>query len=157
MAPPPHVAGEAHREFPARPGDKLGPTHDESKPRDDEDSRCGRIGAGPLRAQLAGVTGGLAPDVYVNAWWDWYLNLAKEPPKQAADPAGCVGQGGRQLDFRACGRPAGKPLPPAEGDARYGGEAWSQWPFNVYARSYRNYVDWWQKRLVECSGRRPGE
>ena len=34
-----------------------------------------------LRAQLATVTGGLAPDVYVNAWWDWYLNLAKEPPK----------------------------------------------------------------------------
>ena len=28
------------------------------------------------------MTGGLAPDVYVNAWWDWYLNLAKEPPKQ---------------------------------------------------------------------------
>ena len=23
-----------------------------------------------LRAQLATVTGGLAPDVYVNAWWD---------------------------------------------------------------------------------------
>ena len=35
-----------------------------------------------LRAQLATVTGGLAPDVYANAWWDWYLNLAKEPPKQ---------------------------------------------------------------------------
>ncbi len=35
-----------------------------------------------LRAQLATVTGGIAPDVYVNAWWDWYLNLAKEPPKQ---------------------------------------------------------------------------
>ena len=35
-----------------------------------------------LRAQLADVTGGLAPDVYVNAWWDWYLNLANEPPKQ---------------------------------------------------------------------------
>ena len=35
-----------------------------------------------LRAQLATVTGGLAPDVYVGAWWDWYLNLAREPPKQ---------------------------------------------------------------------------
>src|SRR5260221_513688 len=35
-----------------------------------------------LRAQMATVTGGLAPDVYVNAWWDWLLNLAKEPPQQ---------------------------------------------------------------------------
>ena len=35
-----------------------------------------------LREQLAAVTGGIAPDVYVNAWWDWYLNVAKEPPKQ---------------------------------------------------------------------------
>ena len=35
-----------------------------------------------LRAQMATVTGGLAPDVYVNAWFDWLLNLAKEPPQQ---------------------------------------------------------------------------
>src|SRR5580658_5135443 len=28
-----------------------------------------------LRAQLAAVSGGLAPDDYVSAWWDWYLNL----------------------------------------------------------------------------------
>ena len=35
-----------------------------------------------LRAQLAAVTGGIAPDVYANAWWDWYLNLAKDTPKQ---------------------------------------------------------------------------
>ena len=34
----------------------------------------------------------------------------------------------------------GKPLSPAEGDSRYGGDARSQWPFNVYARSYGNYV-----------------
>jgi len=35
-----------------------------------------------LREQLAAVTGGMAPDVYVNAWWDWFLNVAKAPPKQ---------------------------------------------------------------------------
>jgi len=35
-----------------------------------------------LREQMATVTGGLAPDGYVNAWWDWLLNLAKEPPQQ---------------------------------------------------------------------------
>ena len=49
----------------------------------------------------------------------------------------------------------GQPLPPAEGDARYGGEAWAHWPFNVYARSYRNYVDWWQQAWSNVPGVTP--
>ena len=36
-----------------------------------------------LRAQLAALTGGMAPDDYLKAWWDWYLNLATHPPRQA--------------------------------------------------------------------------
>ncbi|HZC85510.1 MAG TPA: poly-beta-hydroxybutyrate polymerase N-terminal domain-containing protein, partial [Steroidobacteraceae bacterium] len=36
-----------------------------------------------LRAQLAALTGGMAPDDYLSAWWDWYLNLATHPPRQA--------------------------------------------------------------------------
>ncbi len=87
--------------------------------------------ASALRAQLATVTGGLAPDVYVNAWWDWYLNLAKEPPIQ--------------LEI----------MQDAMAKAGYGGEAWAQWPFNVYARSYRNYVDWWQKAWSNVPGVTP--
>lgn len=35
-----------------------------------------------LLAQLATATGGLAPDDYVSAWWNWYLNLSREPDKQ---------------------------------------------------------------------------
>ncbi len=37
-----------------------------------------------LRAQLGALTGGLAPDDYARAWWDWYLSIARQPPKQAA-------------------------------------------------------------------------
>ena len=36
-----------------------------------------------LRAQLAVLTGGLAPDDYARAWWEWYLKLATHPPRQA--------------------------------------------------------------------------
>ena len=36
-----------------------------------------------LRAQLAALTGGMAPDDYLNSWWEWYLNLATQPPRQA--------------------------------------------------------------------------
>src|SRR6202030_1242876 len=110
--------------------------------------------ASVLRAQLATVTGGLAPDVYVNAWWDWYLNLAKEPPTQIQIMQDAMGKAVDNWTF-ALRAATGQPLPPAEGDARYGGEAWAQWPFNVYARSYRNYVDWWQKAWSNVPGVAP--
>jgi polyhydroxyalkanoate synthase len=35
-----------------------------------------------LRAQLAAVTGGLAPEDYTSAFWDWYLHLAAAPAAQ---------------------------------------------------------------------------
>jgi polyhydroxyalkanoate synthase subunit PhaC len=107
-----------------------------------------------LRAQLASVTGGLAPDVYTNAWWDWYLNLAKQPPKQVQIMQDALA---KMVDSWSFGLQAatGKPLSPVEGDARYGGDAWSQWPFNVYARNYSNYVDWWQKAWSNVPGVAP--
>src|SRR6202166_3700313 len=110
--------------------------------------------ASALRAQLATVTGGLAPDVYVNAWWDWYLNLAKEPPTQLEIMQDAVAKAVDNWTF-ALRAATGQPLPPAEGDARYDGEAWAQWPFNVYARSHRNYVDWWQRACSTVPGVTP--
>src|SRR3984885_13719545 len=68
--------------------------------------------ASALRAQLATVTGGLAPDVYVNAWWDWYLNLAKEPPTQLQIMQDAIAKTVDNWNFglRAA---AGQPLSPA--------------------------------------------
>ena len=107
-----------------------------------------------LRAQLADVTGGLAPDVYVNAWWDWYLNLANQPPKQLQIMQDALA---KMFDTWTFGlrAAAGQAMPPAEGDDRFGGDAWAQWPFNVYAHSYRNYVDWWQKAWSNVPGVAP--
>src|ERR1700727_2300694 len=107
-----------------------------------------------LRAQLATVTGGLAPDVYANAWWDWYLNVAKQPPKQLQIMQDAIA---KTVDTWSFGLRAasGEALSPAEGDERYRGDAWAQWPFNVYARSYRNYVDWWQKAWSNVPGVAP--
>jgi polyhydroxyalkanoate synthase subunit PhaC len=109
-----------------------------------------------LRAQLATVTGGLAPDVYVNAWWDWYLNLANEPPKQLQIMQDAIDKTVDSWSFglrAAAGQPLSPAaLTPAAGDDRYRGDAWAQWPFNVYARSYRNYVDWLQKAWSNVPG-----
>jgi polyhydroxyalkanoate synthase len=107
-----------------------------------------------LREQLAAVTGGLAPDVYVNAWWDWYLNVAKDPPKQLQILQDAVAKAVDNWAF-ALRSAAGEPVAPASGDARFGGDAWTRWPFNVYARAYTNYVDWWQKAWASVPGVAP--
>jgi polyhydroxyalkanoate synthase len=107
-----------------------------------------------LRAQLATVTGGLAPDMYANAWWDWYLNLAKDPPKQHEMMQDALTKTIDSWTF-ALRAFSGQPLPPAEGDDRFGADAWAAWPYNVFARSYRNYSDWWQKAWFGVAGVAP--
>jgi poly[(R)-3-hydroxyalkanoate] polymerase subunit PhaC len=107
-----------------------------------------------MRAQLATVSGGLAPDAYVNAWWDWYLNLAKEPPKQLQIMQDALAKTADTWNF-ALKAAAGEPVPPAEGDARYAGDPWGQWPFNVYAHGYRNYAEWWRKAWSDVPGVAP--
>src|ERR1700676_451589 len=103
-----------------------------------------------LRAQLASVVGGLAPDAYVNAWWDWYLNLAEDPPKQQQIMQDAVEKAVDTWNFALQAAAGAAPLTPD--DARFSGDAWSQWPFNVYAHGYRNYVDWWQKAWSNVAG-----
>ena len=71
-----------------------------------------------LRAQMATVTGGLAPDVYVNAWWDWLLNLAKEPPEQLKLAEDAMAKTAETLAFAAQAAASREPLPPVAGDAR---------------------------------------
>jgi polyhydroxyalkanoate synthase subunit PhaC len=110
--------------------------------------------ASVLRAQLATVTGGLAPEVYVDAWWDWYLNLAKEPATQLEIVQDAMTKAVDTWTF-AMRAATGQSLPAAEGDARYGGEAWAKWPFSVYAHSYRNYADWVRKACSNVPGVAP--
>jgi polyhydroxyalkanoate synthase len=107
-----------------------------------------------MRAQLATVTGGLAPEVYVNAWWDWFLHVAKEPPKQLQIMQDAVSMAVDSWEF-ALQAAAGKPLSPVDGGDRYSGELWAQWPFNVFARSHENYAHWWQNASSDVSGVAP--
>jgi polyhydroxyalkanoate synthase len=114
-------------------------------------------GAGPdlkadltrhLRAQLAALTGGLAPDDYARAWWEWYLNVATHPPRQAALARSAYE---KMLDsWQFAARAAcGEPLPPGHEDRKeFADPAWNVWPFNVYARAYNNWASWWQQALA---------
>ncbi|MBV8741759.1 MAG: hypothetical protein JOZ12_08220, partial [Sinobacteraceae bacterium] len=127
-----------------------------------------------LLAQLATATGGLAPDDYVSAWWNWYLNLSREPDKQlnllksafekSLDTWQFAWQAAAGAPFAAAGIPAsafsgtpGTAAPDAKsaagpGSAAPGGSgfadpAWNVWPFNLYARSYANWASWMQEAL----------
>jgi polyhydroxyalkanoate synthase len=104
-----------------------------------------------LRAQLATVTGGLAPDAYANAWWDWYLNLARQPTRQLQLLQDAMAKAADSWGFtlRAA---TGQTLAPSEGDEQYKADAWAHWPFNVYAHNYRNLVGWWQQALADVPG-----
>jgi polyhydroxyalkanoate synthase subunit PhaC len=107
-----------------------------------------------LREQMATVTGGLAPDVYVGAWWDWYLNVAKEPPKQLEIMQDAIAKAFDSWTF-ALKASSGEKVTPVDGDPRFKGDAWAGWPFNIMAHSYKNYVDWWQKAWSDVPGVAP--
>jgi polyhydroxyalkanoate synthase len=117
-----------------------------------------------LRAQMATLTGGLAPDVYANAWWDWLLHLAKDPPKQIALLEDALAKAADTVAFALTA--AAHPVPPVPGVATSGGAAsgtsggtgtsgWSSWPFNVYAHTYQNYAEWWHRALSGVPGVAP--
>ncbi|HLJ39407.1 MAG TPA: alpha/beta fold hydrolase [Steroidobacteraceae bacterium] len=99
-----------------------------------------------LRAQLAALTGGLAPDDYARAWWEWYLNVATHPPRQAALARSAYEKMLDSWQF-ATQAASGEPLPPVPGDQGFADPAWNVWPFNVYARAYNNWASWWHQAL----------
>jgi polyhydroxyalkanoate synthase len=99
-----------------------------------------------LRAQLAALTGGLAPDDYARAWWEWYLKLATHPPRQAELARSAYEKVLDSWQF-AARAVSGAPLAPGHEDKGFGDPAWNVWPFNVYARAYNNWASWWQQAL----------
>jgi len=99
-----------------------------------------------LRAQLAAITGGLAPDDYLNSWWDWYLGLATQPKRQLALAQSAMEKMLDSWKFMAQAA-TGTPLQPQHKELGFDGAAWNVWPFNAYAHAYGNWVSWWQDAL----------
>ena len=48
----------------------------QSKPNHSPQSEAERELQREFRVRLAALTGGLAPEDYGQAWWDWFLGLA---------------------------------------------------------------------------------
>ncbi|MBK6599887.1 MAG: alpha/beta fold hydrolase [Proteobacteria bacterium] len=101
-----------------------------------------------FQVRLAALTGGLAPDDYSKAWFDWLLGISKSPDTQWA-----LAQSGfeKMIDNWQYALQAGTgntaaPAPVAD-DRRFAQEAWNAWPFNIYAHTYANWQDWWHQAL----------
>ena len=104
-----------------------------------------------MRAQLAAVTGGLAPEDYAQAWWDWYLNIAQTPGKQTEIAKSALDVLMDNFNF-AVRAASGQPVAPANDDKQFSSEAWSHWPFNVMARGYLNWSQFMNQATADVPG-----
>ncbi len=100
-----------------------------------------------LRAQLAAFSGGLAPEDYASAWWEWYLSVASHPDRQAELAHSAYEKLLDSWQFMTQAA-SGAPLAPGHENLGFGGAAWNVWPFNAYARAYANWAGWWQQALT---------
>jgi polyhydroxyalkanoate synthase len=101
-------------------------------------------------AQLGDLTGGLSPEPYVLAWWDWCLQLAAQPEQQLALGHSAVDHALESWQYAAQAAKADEQPPsgaaPAT-DRRFANPAWNQWPFNVYAHTYNGWSSWCNQAL----------
>ncbi len=109
-----------------------------------------------FRAQLAQMTAGLAPTAFATAWADWAMHLAQSPARQGELQREALKRAQDTWAFvlRAL---SGAPVPPSESfagdvDGRFDTEAWSKFPFNVYARAYQNSVALMKEAVSDVGG-----
>jgi len=98
-----------------------------------------------FRVRLAALTGGLAPEDYGQAWWDWFLGLSRSPDRSVALAGSAFAKAIDNWLFMVRGGAGGEPQ---TADPRFAGEAWNVWPFNLYARAYSNWDAWWREALA---------
>ncbi|MEI8298082.1 MAG: alpha/beta fold hydrolase [Pseudomonadota bacterium] len=109
-----------------------------------------------FRAALGKLSGGLSPAPFTAAWSDWAMQLASSPGRQFELAADAMQRAADTLQFAARAAGGEKLAPsdgaPADSDKRFAAEAWSQYPFNVYARAFQNSAGWLQSLPTNMDG-----
>ena len=108
------------------------------------------------RAQFARFTAGLAPSAFTTAWADWAAQMALSPAKRRDLQRQALTRAGDTWAF-ALRALTGALLPPSDGftgepDRRFESEAWSRFPFNVYARAYQNNLELLKEAVHDVDG-----
>jgi poly[(R)-3-hydroxyalkanoate] polymerase subunit PhaC len=109
-----------------------------------------------FRAQVAQMTAGLAPTAFTTAWADWAMHLTLSPAKQSELRRHALERAQDTWAF-ALRALAGARVAPSEGfagpnDRRFEADAWSKFPFNVYARAYQNNVALLREAVRDVGG-----
>lgn len=108
-----------------------------------------------LRAAMSRYTLGVSPAALTLAWVDWGLHLAASPGKRAQLEEKAVRKGVRLASWAAhsLADPTTPPcIEPLPQDARFRGEAWSRWPFNLIYQSFLLTQQWWHSATHGVSG-----
>jgi polyhydroxyalkanoate synthase len=99
-----------------------------------------------FRAALAKLTGGLSPTTFVSAWSDWAAQLAASPGRQWELSQDAMRRAVDTWTFaaRAATGQSASPTEGLDGEAQKAFEApaWSQYPFNVWARAFQQGSAW---------------
>jgi len=100
---------------------------------------------------MAVVTGGIAPGDYAGAWWDWFWGLTKSPSTRTSLLMAAWQGALDNLQFAAKAASTSG-VAPAPDDPRFKAPAWSTFPFNIYAHSFKNWESWWKLALGSVPG-----
>jgi polyhydroxyalkanoate synthase subunit PhaC len=103
-----------------------------------------------VHAGVARATSGLAPSMFGEAWMDWAVHMAVSPGKQLQLMEKSL-RDTQALAVQAFGGAAGDAAP----DARFAGEGWQAYPFNVWAQSHQQAWRWWQEAVTGVHGVTP--
>ncbi|MEY4749173.1 MAG: hypothetical protein RIQ60_1387 [Pseudomonadota bacterium] len=95
-----------------------------------------------IRAHLGQMTSGMAPSAFSSAWAEWAMHIGLAPARRAEVRQQALerAQDTWQFALRAM---TGEALAPGDGlagapDRRFANEAWSKFPYNVWARAFQN-------------------
>lgn len=109
-----------------------------------------------LHAQVAKLTGGLAPSALWAAYLDWAGHLALSPGQQTFLALKAARKMARLTAYmRRCAlQPSGGEgcIAPLPQDRRFTGDAWRQWPFNVMSQAFLLQQQWWHNATTCVPG-----
>jgi polyhydroxyalkanoate synthase len=109
-----------------------------------------------FRAAVGKLSGGLSTTAFAAAWTDWALQLAASPAQQSLMAADGLRRAHDWMNFAAKAA-SGEPLSPladagTDADKRFAADAWSQYPFNVWARGFQHTSAWLQALPANVEG-----
>jgi polyhydroxyalkanoate synthase len=106
-------------------------------------------------AGLARLTGGLSPQAFGGAWLNVLSSLATSPGRQAELARGALQKSLALAQFGAFALAGKGRAPDAAGTpyaARFSGEEWAKFPFNVFAQSFLTVAQWAREAVQRVPG-----